>query len=75
MSAAGGAAKGDITDKMIDMDGPKCQHLGKKKELYDLPDAERNKRRIAPFVKELETEKQMLMKYLQLQQGIGYFKS
>ncbi|KAH8020386.1 hypothetical protein HPB51_001019 [Rhipicephalus microplus] len=72
VSAAGGVAKVDVTDKMIDMVRSsnikwKEDRERKKKERLDVLDAERKKKRTAALVKELESKKQKLMEDAQLQ--------
>lgn len=72
VSAAGGVAEVDVTDKMIDMVRSanirwKEDLERKKKERLDVLDAERKKKRTAALVKELESKKQKLMEDAQLQ--------
>ncbi|KAH8038463.1 hypothetical protein HPB51_001636 [Rhipicephalus microplus] len=72
VSAAGGVAEVDVTDKMIDMVRSsnikwKEDLERKKKERLDVLDAERKKKRTAALVKELESKKQKLMEDAHLQ--------
>ncbi|KAH8027889.1 hypothetical protein HPB51_011119 [Rhipicephalus microplus] len=72
VSAAGGVAEVDVTDKMIDMVRSsnikwKEDLERKKKERLDVLDAERKKKRTAALVKELESKKQKLIEDAQLQ--------
>lgn len=62
VSAAGGVAKVDVTDKMVDMVcgaiiRQKDELKRKKQEWFDVSDIDRKEKRAAALVKELELKK------------------